>query len=93
MYLDLVKSTYESNDDGNLLTSKSLEVQVSGLSACCSFRRHFFIVFFREAILKLWSVILSLGAILFHRVVDRETKFSVGVLVMIVVSFLWDILN
>ena len=47
----------------------------------------------REFILKQKSKTFSLGAILFQRLLDLETKLSAGVFIMIVVSFRFDILN
>ena len=49
-------------------------------------------MFLREFNLKQKSKIFNLGAILFQRELDLETKLPAGVSVIMVVSFLLDIL-
>ena len=71
---------------------KSSDVHVRGFSACWSCRRAFLIVFLREFKLRQKSKIFNLGAILFQRELDLETKLPAGVSVIMVVSFLFDIL-
>ena len=50
-------------------------------------------VFFKELTLKLKSLIFSRGAILFHRLLDLDTKLSAGGPVRIIVSFRVEILK